>query len=144
MIARNPIRAAPATPLILSVGRLSRQKDYPTLLRAAAMLVHRPWRLRICGIGPDRKALLALAERLGIADRVEFSGFVADMAPHYSEATVMALSSRWEDLPATLSSEEHTSEIQSLMRISYAVLCLKKKTQPQISMKNYQPHTTHT
>src|SRR3546814_16357222 len=102
MIARNPIRAAPATPLILSVGRLSRQKDYPTLLRAAAMLVHRPWRLRICGIGPDRKALLALAERLGIADRVEFSGFVADMAPPYSEATVMALSSRWEDLTATL------------------------------------------
>src|SRR3546814_9166755 len=126
MIARNPIRAAPATPLILSVGRLSRQKDYPTLLRAAAMLVHRPWRLRICGIGPDRKALLALAERLGIADRVEFSGFVADMAPHYSEATVMALSSQWEDLPATRS-VVHTYELQSLMRIPYAVFCLKKK-----------------
>src|SRR3546814_6912374 len=28
----------------------------------------------------------------------------------------------------TLRSEEHTSELQSLMRISYAVLCLKKKT----------------
>src|SRR3546814_7605235 len=31
-------------------------------------------------------------------------------------------------VPATRS-EEHTSELQSLMRISYAVLCLKKKTQ---------------
>src|SRR3546814_1879274 len=29
-------------------------------------------------------------------------------------------------------SEEHTSELQSLMRISYAVFCLKKKTQRQI------------
>src|SRR3546814_8763055 len=28
-------------------------------------------------------------------------------------------------------SEEHTSELQSLMRISYAVFCLKKKNQPQ-------------
>src|SRR3546814_8099845 len=28
-------------------------------------------------------------------------------------------------------SEEHTSELQSLMRISYAVFCLKKKRQPQ-------------
>src|SRR3546814_3903668 len=28
-------------------------------------------------------------------------------------------------------SEEHTSELQSLMRISYAVFCLKKKTQPR-------------
>src|SRR3546814_6618556 len=31
--------------------------------------------------------------------------------------------------PALLRSEEHTSELQSLMRISYAVFCLKKKTQ---------------
>src|SRR3546814_6764333 len=30
-----------------------------------------------------------------------------------------------------LRSEEHTSELQSLMRISYAVFCLKKKTQTQ-------------
>src|SRR3546814_1255770 len=30
---------------------------------------------------------------------------------------------------AKLRSEEHTSELQSLMRISYAVFCLKKKTQ---------------
>src|SRR3546814_3837840 len=30
-----------------------------------------------------------------------------------------------------LRSEEHTSELQSLMRISYAVFCLKKKTQEQ-------------
>src|SRR3546814_1204094 len=31
-------------------------------------------------------------------------------------------------LRSTLRSEEHTSELQSLMRISYAVFCLKKKT----------------
>src|SRR3546814_6839006 len=39
-------------------------------------------------------------------------------------------------LPRTGRSEEHTSELQSLMRISYAVFCLKKKN------KN-QTHTTH-
>src|SRR3546814_6240777 len=31
-------------------------------------------------------------------------------------------------MPAAVRSEEHTSELQSLMRISYAVFCLKKKT----------------
>src|SRR3546814_5038528 len=31
-------------------------------------------------------------------------------------------------VPASIRSEEHTSELQSLMRISYAVFCLKKKT----------------
>src|SRR3546814_6751149 len=35
-------------------------------------------------------------------------------------------------------SEEHTSELQSLMRISYAVFCLKKKN------KNNNIHTTHS
>src|SRR3546814_19775839 len=33
-----------------------------------------------------------------------------------------------EDFGDELRSEEHTSELQSLMRISYAVFCLKKKT----------------
>src|SRR3546814_7833556 len=33
------------------------------------------------------------------------------------------------DRPCNIRSEEHTSELQSLMRISYAVFCLKKKTQ---------------
>src|SRR3546814_1831440 len=37
-------------------------------------------------------------------------------------------------LPYTLRSEEHTSELQSLMRISYAVFCLKIKT------KNHKSH----
>src|SRR3546814_5546975 len=34
-------------------------------------------------------------------------------------------------------SEEHTSELQSLMRISYAVFCLKKKTITQSQSYNY-------
>src|SRR3546814_4393932 len=34
--------------------------------------------------------------------------------------------------PLVARSEEHTSELQSLMRISYAVFCLKKKTQKQL------------
>src|SRR3546814_1171527 len=35
--------------------------------------------------------------------------------------------------PESLRSEEHTSELQSLMRISYAVFCLKKKTHNEAS-----------
>src|SRR3546814_10202393 len=37
---------------------------------------------------------------------------------------------------AGLRSEEHTSELQSLMRISYAVFCLKKKKQQQVQEKH--------
>src|SRR3546814_10774984 len=43
-------------------------------------------------------------------------------------------------------SEEHTSELQSLMRISYAVFCLKKKTQNQSLRTPLPPYAyrTHT
>src|SRR3546814_944328 len=43
----------------------------------------------------------------------------------------------WATWDAVLRSEEHTSELQSLMRISYAVFCLKKKT----PIKNHQQRT---
>src|SRR3546814_8283791 len=39
-------------------------------------------------------------------------------------------------------SEEHTSELQSLMRISYAVFCLKKKIQNS-NAKSYKDTTNH-
>src|SRR3546814_5672225 len=42
---------------------------------------------------------------------------------------------------ATLRSEEHTSELQSLMRISYAVFCLKKKNKSHIPLSTQ--HVKH-
>src|SRR3546814_7139471 len=41
-------------------------------------------------------------------------------------------------------SEEHTSELQSLMRISYAVFCLKKKKQKQKIIHNLCTNVIHT
>src|SRR3546814_5026941 len=41
-------------------------------------------------------------------------------------------------------SEEHTSELQSLMRISYAVFCLKKKTIRDLKQTNNEPKRPHT
>src|SRR3546814_2650049 len=43
--------------------------------------------------------------------------------------------------PADIRSEEHTSELQSLMRISYAVFCLKKKNKKQ-NNDIYRPNNT--
>src|SRR3546814_14092852 len=46
-------------------------------------------------------------------------------------------SRRWTILLQNKRSEEHTSELQSLMRISYAVFCLKKKTIIKKILINY-------
>src|SRR3546814_10039758 len=47
----------------------------------------------------------------------------------------------WQKENGLVRSEEHTSELQSLMRISYAVFCLKKKT--QIKKKINTENTGH-
>src|SRR3546814_3319399 len=54
--------------------------------------------------------------------------FLADGLPRHPHWMTCAFG-RWETacVTAAARSEEHTSELQSLMRISYAVFCLKKK-----------------
>src|SRR3546814_3644586 len=60
------------------------------------------------------------------------------LAPHRSCAADRVRWRRFRPAPPSLAarreerSEEHTSELQSLMRISYAVFCLKKKKKQQI------------
>lgn len=90
--------------MIVAVGRLSRQKDYSTLLRAFATLVaQRPTaRLAILGEGEDRAALVALAERLDLADRVQFVGFEANPYRWMARAKVFVLTSLWEGLPTVV------------------------------------------
>ncbi len=102
MLGSAALRSPAEPPVILSIGRLSEQKNHALLLRAASRLGRQPWRLRICGTGAEEPALRALAGELGIADRLELPGFVGDLVPEYLAATVLALSSNWEGLPATL------------------------------------------
>ncbi|MBN8580177.1 MAG: glycosyltransferase family 4 protein [Anaerolineae bacterium] len=62
--------------VMISVGRLASEKNWETLLRAAALVIQEIplFRLVLIGDGPDRKALEALAKELGIQKRVTFTG----------------------------------------------------------------------
>jgi glycosyltransferase involved in cell wall biosynthesis len=81
--------------LIVSVGRLSPEKDHATLIRAFALLGPQV-RLEIAGDGPMRDRLLALARELGVAERVTLTGFVADPFPLFRRATLAVSASRYE------------------------------------------------
>lgn len=84
-------------PLILGAGRLTEQKDIPTLLRAFARLREgRAARLVVLGEGPRRSALEALAQRLSIREDVHLPGFVDDPYAYMRAASVFALSSHDE------------------------------------------------
>jgi glycosyltransferase involved in cell wall biosynthesis len=84
-------------PTLISVGRLTRQKDYPTLLRAFAdVLKRRKAKLIILGEGEDRLSLERLSKQLGIDEDVDMPGYVEDPIAHVASADLFVLSSAWE------------------------------------------------
>lgn len=99
-----------ATPVILGVGALIPQKDFPTLIRAFARVrARRPCRLMILGQGKtpaDTAArhaeLRSLANGLGVADDLELPGFVDNPFKYMTNASLFVLSSRFEGLPGVL------------------------------------------
>jgi glycosyltransferase involved in cell wall biosynthesis len=90
-------------PVVLSVGRLSRQKDFGTLLRAfARVLERRPARLLILGEGPERETLESLISELGLQGSAALPGWVGNPYPWMTHAGAYVLSSSWEGLPSVL------------------------------------------
>lgn len=90
-------RADDAPVHVVFLGRLVERKGPRELLAAMAALpaTVRPWRLTLAGRGPLLEDLRARAAAAGIADRVEFPGFVAeeDKAALLAGADVVALPS---------------------------------------------------
>ena len=65
-------------PVILGVGRLVKQKDFPTLIEAFRRIrSERPCRLIVLGEGPLRPELEALVRQLGLEDCISLPGRVA-------------------------------------------------------------------
>lgn len=93
----HPWLAATEPPVILGVGRLVSQKDFPTLIRAFARVrSHCPARLMILGEGEDRSKLEAQIYQLGLEQEVALPGFVENPYAYMARAKVFALSSIFE------------------------------------------------
>ncbi|WP_250125273.1 glycosyltransferase [Chroococcidiopsis sp. CCMEE 29] len=92
-----------APPVILGVGRLSLQKDFPTLIRAFTIVRKQlPARLMILGEGEERPQIEAMIKELGLASEVALPGFVSNPYAFMSRAAVFVLSSVYEGLPTVL------------------------------------------
>lgn len=90
-------------PVLLAVGRLQVQKDYPTLIHAFAQVRQtRPVRLLILGEGKERPLLEALIKELGLEQDVSLPGFVMNPYAYMARSALFVLSSRWEGLPTVL------------------------------------------
>ncbi|MYJ94178.1 MAG: glycosyltransferase, partial [Proteobacteria bacterium] len=85
--------------VVLSVGRLARVKDFPTLLRAIRQVSkNRPVRLIILGEGSWRMRLEKMARKLGVGAIVSLPGWVDNPYAFMSRASVLVLSSKREGL----------------------------------------------
>ena len=99
----HPWLAPGEPPVVLGVGRLTRQKDFPTLIRAfAEVRRERPARLLILGEGEDRPSLESLVVELGLGADVALPGFRDDALACMAGSAVFVLSSAWEGLPTVL------------------------------------------
>ena len=86
------------SPVIVSVGRLVRAKDYATLIRAFARLRRqRPYRLILIGAGRQRARLAALARRLGVAGDLDLAGHLSNPFPLVAAADLFVLPSQQEN-----------------------------------------------
>src|SRR3546814_1448980 len=74
---------------------------------------------------------------VGLLDLVAVRQHLADADAHHRLAVYHQTSRRLAQEPLRIRSEEHTSELQSLMRISYAVFCLKKKKKKKSNTKHH-------
>jgi glycosyltransferase involved in cell wall biosynthesis len=90
--------------VVLGAGRLQAQKNFTGFLEVAASLSRTlpEVRFAIAGEGPDRTSLEHLADRLGLADRVKFLGFVTPMRDLYLASDVLFFPSLFEGTPMTV------------------------------------------
>ena len=92
-----------SVPVFVAAGRLNKQKDFPTLLRAFdAVRKTRRARLMILGEGEERPRLETLIARLKLIDLVALPGYVPNPYAVMNRGAAFVLSSRWEGLPTVL------------------------------------------
>jgi glycosyltransferase involved in cell wall biosynthesis len=83
---------------LVGVGRLEAEKDFPSLLRAFALVARQRAELDlvILGEGRERPLLEGLVAELALTGRVRLPGFLSNPYPWIAGAQLLALSSRWE------------------------------------------------
>lgn len=90
-------------PILLAAGRLVEVKDYPTLLKAVAIVKETtPIRLVILGEGKLRSELELLIKKLGLSDTVQMLGYVSNPYKYMRNSKAFILSSVREGFPNSM------------------------------------------
>lgn len=96
---REKLDISSGTPLLLFVGSGFERKGVPQLLQAFAAMKQQQARLLIVGADRKLKAMQNLAKRLGIAQRVHFTGPQKEVLPWYGAADAFVLPTLYDPCP---------------------------------------------
>ena len=90
--------------IILSVGRLCKQKNQETTIKAFSIFLKKfpNYKLILIGDGQDRYKLKKLCMKLKISKNVVFKGWVLDIKKYYLQSKILIFPSLYEGLPNTL------------------------------------------
>lgn len=109
VVVPNPVELPDELPgdgqrAVVGVGHLVHLKGFDLLITAFARCAarHPDWQLIVWGLGPDADELLALADRLGIKDRVRLAGRSATPGAWIETVGIFVLASRHEGFPNVL------------------------------------------
>lgn len=89
---------------LLCVGRLAKVKQFDHTIFVFSHIVkkHPDWKLVIVGNGPELNELIKYADKLGVKDKVSFTGNVVDMSSLYKKSGIFVLCSSYEGFPMAL------------------------------------------
>jgi glycosyltransferase involved in cell wall biosynthesis len=103
---RNKLDLDSASRLLLSIGRLSKEKGHVDLVRAFARLREQKslgsLRLALVGEGPERERIMKLCHQFGLEKVVTLTGHLDNVAPYYAIANLFVLPSHTEGSPNVL------------------------------------------
>lgn len=110
MVIPNPITLNPRTnkinkhKRILAAGRLVPQKGFDLLIHAWSLVAKRnpEWCVQIVGSGPQGRELRDLARSLKVNNQIEFYEHSSHLDQYYLDASIFAMTSRFEGLPLVL------------------------------------------
>ncbi|MBJ7882715.1 glycosyltransferase [Gelidibacter salicanalis] len=99
----------PRENIILSVGRLTNDKQHHKLINAFHTLEPEGWKVMIIGAGPKKESLIELIKSHDLGDKIEILSHIKDIHNYYNKASLFVFTSKSEGFPNALLEAMHFS-----------------------------------
>lgn len=117
----NPRQSSCTNKIVLAIGRFCDQKNFSDLLEIWSITANNisGWTLKLVGDGEYKETLISQINHLKLNGSIQIEPATLDIEPHYSEASIFCMTSKFEGFPMTLLEAQATG----LPIVSYNCPC---------------------